>query len=336
MKKLILLLFFSPACAFAQEARVKFAARIQNRHSDTLTLEQVRTEGDQLKIFRAGMVSDEGGNFEGAFTMLPGLYQLLDGVESATVYLEDGYDLNMEMDAKMFDETILFTGRGSGENNYLAKKFLLIEEAEEKIAESNDKTNLTRITSYVMNKLRTDLTNEGFSRNFRKVMDSQLIMEKSRLEKIINQTVAFRDIKGKPSPEFDCENHKGGTTSLEDLKGKYVYIDVWTTWCGPCLQEIPNLQKLVQAYRGKNIEFVSLSIDAKKDHDKWKKMVTDRSLGGIQLFSGKGFESSFVRRYSIESIPRFILIDPSGNIVDAEAKRPGDPALREQLDKLLY
>lgn len=335
MTRFILLFFFTSVCAFSQ-GTVKFAAKIQNRNSDTLTLERITTEGFQYKIFRAGMVSDAVGNFGGNFTMEPSMYQLFDGKEYAAIYLEDGYDLIMEMDAKMFDETITFRGKGAAENNYLAKKTLLIEEAQKKITQTTDKAIFKTIVNDVIDKLKSDLDNKGFNKNFREIMYRQFTREQNQLEKRFNHNVTMRSKKGKPSPEFDCENHKGGTTSLEDLKGKYVYIDVWATWCGPCLQEIPNLQKLGQAYRGKNIEFVSLSIDAKKDHDKWKKMVTDRSLGGIQLFSGKGFESSFVRRYSIESIPRFILIDPSGNIVDAEAKRPGDPALREQLDKLLY
>lgn len=76
----------------------------------------------------------------------------------------------------------------------------------------------------------------------------------------------------KPSPIFEnFENIKGGTTSLKDLKGKYVYIDVWATWCGPCKAEIPHLKSLEEKYQGKNIVFVSISVDSKEDHDAWQK-----------------------------------------------------------------
>ncbi|HMI07961.1 MAG TPA: TlpA disulfide reductase family protein [Flavobacterium sp.] len=132
---------------------------------------------------------------------------------------------------------------------------------------------------------------------------------------------------GKPSPAFDYENHKGGKTSLASLSGKYVYIDVWATWCGPCRQEIPSLQKVEAQYEGKNIAFVSISIDARKDYEKWKKMVTDQSLGGIQLIADNDWSSQFAVEYGIASIPRFILVGPDGNIINSDAPRPSDPKL---------
>jgi len=151
-------------------------------------------------------------------------------------------------------------------------------------------------------------------------------------------TEKFNKIKGmsegKPSPTFDYENYSGGQTSLESLKGSYVYIDVWATWCGPCLQEIPSLQKVEEQYHGKNIRFVSISIDAVKDNAKWRKMVNDKKLGGIQLFAGNNRKSEFISGYAIDTIPRFILIDPSGNIVYADAPRPSDPKLIELFSNL--
>lgn len=132
---------------------------------------------------------------------------------------------------------------------------------------------------------------------------------------------------GTPSPLFDYENHKGGKTSLGSLKGKYVYIDVWATWCGPCIREIPALLNIEEQYKDKNIEFVSISVDAKKDYEKWKKMVIDKQMGGVQLIADNDWNSQFAVDYAIVSIPRFILIGPDGAIVSADAPRPSDPAL---------
>ncbi|MEQ6123677.1 redoxin family protein [Pseudotenacibaculum sp. MALMAid0570] len=141
--------------------------------------------------------------------------------------------------------------------------------------------------------------------------------------------------KGNTSPKFtNYENYAGGTTSLDDLKGKYVYIDVWATWCGPCKAEIPFLKKVEKKYHGKDIEFVSISIDKKKDHQAWKDMIVDKKLGGIQLFADSDWESKFVEDYMIKGIPRFILIDPSGNIVTSNAPRPSDAKLITLFDEL--
>lgn len=153
-----------------------------------------------------------------------------------------------------------------------------------------------------------------------------------------NLTLKFNKIKtlaiGKPSPKFDYENHKGGKTSLESLKGKYVYVDVWATWCGPCRKEIPSLKKVEEQYHGKKIEFVSISIDALKDHEKWNKFVTEKQLGGIQLFADNDWNSQFVKEYAIDGIPRFILIGPNGDIINADAPRPSDPKLIDLFNNL--
>ncbi|MGK0365146.1 MAG: thiol-disulfide isomerase/thioredoxin [Saprospiraceae bacterium] len=142
-------------------------------------------------------------------------------------------------------------------------------------------------------------------------------------------------MKGKPSPTFTAyENHKGGVTSLADLKGKYVYIDVWATWCGPCKREIPALKKVEKDFHNKNIAFVSTSIDVATAHDKWSDMVKDKELGGIQLIADKDWKSQFVQDYGIQGIPRFILVDPEGNIVTADAPRPSDPKLVKLLESL--
>ncbi|UMB60535.1 TlpA family protein disulfide reductase [Lutibacter sp. A80] len=140
--------------------------------------------------------------------------------------------------------------------------------------------------------------------------------------------------KGQPSPKFEnYENFNGGTTSLDDLKGKFVYVDVWATWCGPCIAEIPSLKEVEAKYHNKNIEFVSISVDAEKDYEKWKTMVEEEDLKGIQLFSDKSWKSDFVTGYLIKGIPRFILIDPNGNIVNSNAPRPSSEKLIELFDE---
>lgn len=150
-------------------------------------------------------------------------------------------------------------------------------------------------------------------------------------------TAEFEQIKkllpGQPSPEFKYPDINGNFVALPELKGKLVYIDVWATWCVPCLQEIPSLKKLEEEYHNKGINFVSISIDQKKDFEKWQKMVKEKELQGIQVFANNDWNSQFVREYNINGIPRFILLDKDGNIITADAPRPSDPNIRTLLDE---
>jgi thiol-disulfide isomerase/thioredoxin len=162
-----------------------------------------------------------------------------------------------------------------------------------------------------------------------------MIQQFSGMQSMYQENLAIKKLNGNPSPSFTYENHKGGETSLGDLKGKYVYIDVWATWCAPCRAEIPFLQKIEEKYHGKNIAFVSISIDKLKDKDKWRAMVDDKNLGGIQLFADNDWNSQFVKDFSINGIPRFILIGPDGNVVNANADRPSSKELDNVLSELV-
>lgn len=134
---------------------------------------------------------------------------------------------------------------------------------------------------------------------------------------------------------FTYKNETGVDVSFSDFKGNYVYIDVWATWCAPCKQEIPYIKQLEKDLQGKNIQFVSISMDKPKDHEKWKMFVKDESLVGVQLFSDNAFDTRFAKDYKINAIPRFLLFDDEGKIVDANAKRPSNPELKKQLLDLL-
>jgi len=104
-----------------------------------------------------------------------------------------------------------------------------------------------------------------------------------------------------------------------------VYIDVWATWCGPCIREIPYLKEVEKEFHDKNIAFVSISVDKLGAYETWKKMIAEKEMGGIQLFAGT--DSKFAEDYSIKGIPRFILIDPSGKIITPNAPTPSSPKL---------
>ena len=136
--------------------------------------------------------------------------------------------------------------------------------------------------------------------------------------------------KGQPSIDFKFTDINGKNISLKDLAGKYVYIDCWATWCGPCRGELPYLQELEHRFKNKNIHFVSISCDQNKAD--WEKMVKEEKLGGIQLHYGN--DKSFMEFYMITGIPRFILLDREGKIIQSNATRPSNPETLKNLSAL--
>ena len=137
---------------------------------------------------------------------------------------------------------------------------------------------------------------------------------------------------GNPAPVFYFSDMEGSESSLEDLKGKLVYVDVWATWCGPCKREIPFLKELEEEYKNKEIVFLSVSIDSTKEP--WEKMVVDESLQGMQVFTPGAWNSELCELYNVRSIPRFMLISRDGKIIDVDAPRPSGE-IRELIDKNL-
>ena len=124
---------------------------------------------------------------------------------------------------------------------------------------------------------------------------------------------------GHMSPMLEAIDIEGNSYDLKALRGKPVYIDVWATWCGPCRAEIPYMKDLEEEFSSK-IKFVGLSID--EDKAAWEKRVAEGDMAGLQLYLGRN--SEFQRGYKINSIPRFILLDKWGRIINADAPRPSD------------
>ena len=259
-----------------------------------------------------------------------------------SLFVANDMDLKVEVDTKKFSETLKFTGKGEAENNYLRfkasedrklygedyREYYGLEQAD---FDKKTKSYLEAVASTLKAK-KSELDSTFVSNQ-----EANLVaFEKDNLaayqeQQKINKALA----KGNQSPEFtNYTNYAGGKSSLKDFRGSYVYIDVWATWCGPCKYEIPYLAKVEEQYHGKNIKFISLSIDNLKDEAKWRAMIKDKKMGGVQLLADKDYESQFVQDYFIFGIPRFILIDPAGKIINYDAPRPSEDKLKTLLDGL--
>ena len=329
MKKLLLMLtLISVWSGIYGQGKIKFQAEIANKNGNSIFIND-----NANKTIKEIKINDKG-IFKGEFMAPAGFYMMFDGVEFAQLYLKPGFDLKLKMDAKFFDESIVFTGKGAAENNLLANNTI----TSEKFEAENMKKSKDEFFQGLALKNKTDiekLEKGKFDPVFVDYNKKMWAQEKLMLGTNFQNAKIKNEIAGKPSKSFNYVNRKGGKTKLEDFKGKYVYIDVWATWCGPCRAEIPFLKKIEEKYHKKNIEFVSISIDVNKDYEKWKNFVTEKQLGGVQLFADKDWSSDFITSFGINSIPRFLLIDPQGNVVDADAVRPSSPELVSTLDKLL-
>jgi len=142
-------------------------------------------------------------------------------------------------------------------------------------------------------------------------------------------------LEGNPAPLVSLQDTSGNNFTFDHWKGKYIYIDFWATWCGPCIQEIPSLKKLEHDYADKNIVFVSISMDRERDRQKWVDFVRKEKLEGVQVWLDAANNKQISQAFNILQIPRFVLLDDQGRIVDANAPRPSDDRIRTILDKLL-
>lgn len=140
-------------------------------------------------------------------------------------------------------------------------------------------------------------------------------------------------LRGKQAPVWQANDPNGKLVKLTDFNGSWLYIDLWATWCGPCIREIPFLEKLHnELSKYKNITFVSISVDENKES--WSKMLKDRNLKGVQLHAGMEDAPKLMSDYKVSGIPRFLIIDPEGNIYDANAPRPSAPEIGNLLTRL--
>ncbi|MCD0488622.1 redoxin domain-containing protein [Pedobacter sp. MC2016-14] len=135
---------------------------------------------------------------------------------------------------------------------------------------------------------------------------------------------------GNPALDFSMPDSTGKSISVSSFRGKYVLVEFWASWCGPCRTQIPHLLKSYAAFKDKNFEILGVSLDSSRE--KWLKAVHDEKLPWTQICEAKALESKVVSMYGITGIPLNFLLDPNGVII---AKDLRDEKLAEKLKMLL-
>ena len=135
---------------------------------------------------------------------------------------------------------------------------------------------------------------------------------------------------GQPAVDFSLNDPDGNPISLASLKGKYVLVDFWASWCGPCRRENPNVVALYNELHDKGFEILGVSFDTK--HDKWVEAIADDQLTWPHVSDLEGWKNAAGKLYGVRSIPHTVLLDPKGIIIAKDLR--GDE-LRAKLEELL-
>ena len=135
---------------------------------------------------------------------------------------------------------------------------------------------------------------------------------------------------GSMAPEISLDSPEGKELSLASLRGKYVLIDFWASWCGPCRQENPNVVKMYEKYKTKGFEIYSVSLDSEKG--RWLGAIKQDNLGWAHVSDLKGWQSKGAASYQVQAIPQTFLLDKDGKII---AKNLRGAALEAKLMEVL-
>lgn len=145
----------------------------------------------------------------------------------------------------------------------------------------------------------------------------------------------LKNTDNKSQVDVEVIDLNGKTFKLSDLKGKVVYLDIWASWCGPCRKQFPAaaaMKEQLSKKEKKQIEFLYISID--NTETVWKKAINELKIDGTHGLSQGGWGSEVTAKFGVNSIPRYLIFDKKGNVVDANAPRPSDPRTIQILRKL--
>ena len=150
---------------------------------------------------------------------------------------------------------------------------------------------------------------------------------KEELKREIPEGAYLKDLA---KEEFSDLNFQG---VIDQYKGKVLYLDFWASWCGPCCAEMPYSLELQEYFAGKDVAFVYISSD--RGAEEWIRMIKILQITGDHYRANKTVKKEYNELFNVRYIPRYVIYDRAGNIVDSTALRPSDPITKTEIEKLL-
>lgn len=144
--------------------------------------------------------------------------------------------------------------------------------------------------------------------------------------------IAKKTAIGNYAMDFTQNDTLGKPVSLSSFKGKYVLVDFWASWCGPCRRENPNVVKAFNKFKDKNFTILGVSLDQPTGKDKWLKAIHDDGLAWNHVSDLKYWDNEVAKQYGIRAIPQNLLLDPNGKII---AKNLSGDELDAKLSELI-
>ena len=229
------------------------------------------------------------------------------------------------------------------EYGYFLSSYVFMQANRFKIRDKINET--SKMLDIIQESFKYELISNEVSKEIMRLQTSRLSINDTlidRFKNICTNTKYVKEIednyhylkpllKGNKAPDFELLGINMEKITLEDFKGKYLFIDVWSTTCAPCIREFPVMEKLKQEFKGENITIIAACIS---DEPAWKTALTKHGLSKGQYRIGNGWNSEFRNDYLKSSgVPVYILIDPHGLIIDARAPKPSEN-LRELIHSL--
>lgn len=180
-----------------------------------------------------------------------------------------------------------------------------------------------------LKKLIHPLNNNGCNKEFLEVRD---IIERNVADsKLKREVMQLYDtympiMPGAPAPDVAFKDAEGNRYTISGFKGKVLVMDVWATWCGSCLKNMPHYIEFREQYKGNGeVEFITVSTDSEEIRDRWLAAIKKHKMEGmLNLMPDRTGGESFEKRYNVSGVPRYIVIDKEGNIISVFAPKPGE------------